>query len=95
MNKLARLFPSQIAPVREGGASSSTDVAQQFPDLTEIGKTSKGKLRNRDECIARRKKEFDQMEAFSVIHRVQKSEAIDGTHVRMKDIASENGDFVR
>ena len=54
-----------------------------------------GKLRNRDEYMARRKKECDQMEAFSVIRRVKKSEAIDGTHVRMKEIASENGDFVR
>ena len=31
----------------------------------------------------------------SETRRVKKSEAIDGTHVRMKEIASENEDFVR
>ena len=41
VNKLAGIFPSQIAPMQEGGATTSTDVAEQFPDLTEIGKTSK------------------------------------------------------
>ena len=35
------------------------------------------------------------MEAFGVIRRVKKSEATDGTHVRMKVIASEKGDLVR
>ena len=40
---------------------------------------------NRDKCSARRKKECGQMEAFSVLRRVKKTEAIDGTHVRMKE----------
>ena len=39
-NALAGFFPSQIAPMQEGGATSSTDVAQQFPDAAEVGKTS-------------------------------------------------------
>ena len=40
-NALAGFFPSQIAPMQEGGATSSTDVAEPFPDATEVGKTSK------------------------------------------------------
>ena len=35
------------------------------------------------------------MEAFGVIRRVQKSEATDGTHVRMKMIECEKWDLVR
>ena len=53
------------------------------------------KLLDRDMYIAGRKKELDQMAAFGVIQRVKKSEATDGTHVRMKVIASEKGDLVR
>ena len=47
VNKLSGFFPSQIAPMQEGGATSSTDVAEQFPDATEVGMTSKESL-NRD-----------------------------------------------
>ena len=54
-----------------------------------------GKLLDRDKYNAGPTKELDQMEAFSVIRRVNKSEAIDNTHVRMKVIASEKGDRVR
>ena len=46
------------------------------------------KLLDRDKYIAVRKKELDQMEAFGVVRRVKKSEGNDGTHVRMKVIAS-------
>ena len=54
-----------------------------------------GTLRDRDKyIIAGRKKELDQMESFGVIRFVKKSEAIDGSHVRMKVIASEKGDLV-
>ena len=35
------------------------------------------------------------MEALGVVRSVKKSEAIDGTHVRMKVIASEKEDLVR
>ena len=56
---------------------------------------SSGKLLDRDKYIAGGKKELNQMEAFGVIRRVKKSEATDGTHVRMKVIASEKGDLVR
>ena len=56
---------------------------------------SSGKLLDRDKHIAGRKKEVDQKESFGVIRRVKKSEAIDGTHVRMKVIASVKGDSVR
>ena len=45
-----------------------------------------GKLLDRDKYIAERKKELDQVEAYCVIRRVEKSEAIDGTHVRIKEI---------
>ena len=55
-----------------------------------------GTLLDRDKyIIAGRKKELDQMEAFGVIRLVKKSEATDGSHVRMKVIASEKGDLVR
>ena len=43
-----------------------------------------GKLLDRDKYIAEREKELDQVEAYCVIRRVKKSEAIDVTHVRMK-----------
>ena len=54
-----------------------------------------GKLLDGDKYIAGRKEELDQLEAFGVIRHVQKSEATDGTHVRIKVIASKKGDFVR
>ena len=44
------------------------------------------KLGDRDKCVAKH---------FSVIRRGKKSEAIDGIHVRMAAILSENGDLVR
>ena len=56
-----------------------------FDDVTHRYEHYTGKLRDRDKTIARGKKEFDQMEAFSVIRRVKRSQAIDGTHVRMKE----------
>ena len=45
-----------------------------------------GKLWGRDKCVAKH---------VSVIRRVKKSEATDGTHVRVAAIPSENGDLVR
>ena len=53
-----------------------------------------GKLRNQDKYIAERKKGFDQMKGFSVTRRVKRSEVTDGTHVRMRAMASEKGDRV-
>ena len=41
VSKLAGFFPSQITTVQEGGATSSTDVAEPVTDSTEVGKTSK------------------------------------------------------
>ena len=41
VNMLAGFSPSQIAPMQEGVATSSTDVAEQFSDPTEVRKTSK------------------------------------------------------
>ena len=41
VNTLTGFSPAQMAPIQEGGASSSTDVAEQFPDPAEVGKTSK------------------------------------------------------
>ena len=54
-----------------------------------------GKLLDRTKYIAGRDKELQQMEDFSVVRRVKKSEATNGKHVRMKIIASEKGDIVR
>ena len=48
------------------------------------------KLQDRDKCIAKRKK----VEAFSVIRRVVKSEALEGTHVRVKEIGMSSYEFV-
>ena len=45
-----------------------------------------GKLWDRNKCVAKH---------YSVIRRGKKSEAIDGMHVRMAAIPSENGDLVR
>ena len=41
VNMLAGFSPSQIAPMQEGVATSSTDVAEQFSDPTEVSKTPK------------------------------------------------------
>ena len=41
VKKLAGVFPSQITTVREGGATSSTDVAEPAADSAEVYKTSK------------------------------------------------------
>ena len=41
VNKLAGVFPSQITTVQEGGATSSTDVAEPVTDFTEVYKTLK------------------------------------------------------
>ena len=46
-----------------------------------------GELLDRTKYITEREKELDQLESFGVIRRVKKSEATDGTHVRMKIIA--------
>ena len=64
------------------------DVGYQYEHYT-------GKLWDRNKCVAKRKKEVDQMEVFSVIRRGKKSEAVDGTHVRLAAIPSEKGDLVR
>ena len=40
-NTLAGFSRVQMAPKQEGGAASSTDVAEQFPNTAEAGKTSK------------------------------------------------------
>ena len=47
-------------------------------------------LQDRDKCIAKRKR----VEAFRVIRWVVKSEAMIGTHVRMKEIGKSSYDFV-
>ena len=52
-----------------------------------------GKFLDRDKYIAERKKDLDQVEAYCVIRRVKKSEAIDGTHVRMKEIGKLRYEF--
>ena len=39
VNKLADVFPSQIITVQEGGATSSTEVAEPVTDSTEVYKT--------------------------------------------------------
>ena len=52
-------------------------------------------LLHRTKYIAGRKKELDQLESFGVTRRVKKSEATDGTHVRMKIIAHIKGDLAR
>ena len=57
--------------------------------------TFSGKLPDRDKYISGRKKELDQLESLGVIRRVKKSDATDGTHVRMKVIAHNKGDTVR
>ena len=48
------------------------------------------KLQHRDERIAKRKR----VEAFSVIRRVVKSEAMNGTHVRTKEIGKSSFEYV-
>ena len=52
-----------------------------------------GMLLDRDKYIAERKKELDQVEAHCVVRRVKKSEAIDRTHVRMKEIRKLRDEF--
>ena len=52
-------------------------------------------LLDRDKYITGRKKELDQLESFGVIRGIKKSEATDGTHVRMKIIAHNKSDLVR
>ena len=54
-----------------------------------------GQLLDRDKYTVGRKKEHDQLESSGVIRRVKKSEATDGTHVRMKIIAHNKGGLVR
>ena len=51
------------------------------------------KLLDRDNHIAERKKELDQVEAHCVVRRVKKSETMDGTHVRMKEIGKLRYEF--
>ena len=41
MNKLAGVFPSQITTVQEGGATSSTDVAEPATQTPQVDKTWK------------------------------------------------------
>ena len=41
VNKMTGVFPSQIIPVQEDGATSSTDVAELVTDFTEVYKTLK------------------------------------------------------
>ena len=60
-------------------ANTIADVSYQHEHYT-------GKLWDRDKCVAKH---------FSVIRRGKKSEAIDGIHVCMAAIPSENGDLVR
>ena len=60
-------------------ANTIADVNHQYEHCT-------GKLWDRDKCFAKH---------FSVIRRGKKSEANEGTHVRMAAIPSENGDLVR
>ena len=60
-------------------ANTSADVGYQHEHFTE-------KLWDRNKCVAKH---------FNVIRRVKKSEAVDGTHVRLAAIPSEKGDFVR
>ena len=74
--------------MKKSSVNTIDDVTHWYDHYT-------GKLRGRDKYVGRRKKEFDQMEAFSVNRRVKNIEATGGTHVRMKEIAPENGDFVR
>ena len=52
-------------------------------------------LLERDTNIAGRKKELHQLESFAVIRHVKKSEATDGTHLRVKSTVHNEGDFVR
>ena len=60
-------------------ANTIADVGYQYEHYT-------GKLWDRDKCVAKH---------FSVIRRGKKSEAVDGTHVRLAVIPSEKGDLVR
>ena len=62
-------------------------------DVSHHDEQYTGTLRDQDKYIASRKKEFDQMEDFSVILRRKKSEVTDGTHVRMKEIGKLGYDF--
>ena len=41
VNKLAGFFPLPITTMQEGGSTSSTDVAEQLTDFTEVDKTLK------------------------------------------------------
>ena len=54
-----------------------------------------GQLLERDKNIAGRKKKLHQLESFGVIRRVKKSEATDGTHLRVKITVHNKGDLVR
>ena len=60
-------------------ANTIADVGYQYEHHT-------GMLWDRDKCVAKH---------FSVIRRRKNSDAVDGTHVRMAAIPSEEGDFAR
>ena len=58
----------------------------KIADVRYLNEHCTGKLWDRDKCVAKH---------FSVIRRGKKSEAVDGTHVRLAAIRSEIGDLVR
>ena len=75
-----------VEAIKKSSANTTDDVSHRYDSHT-------GKLRNRDYYIARRKEEFDEMEVFSGFRRVKKSEAIDGAHVRMKEMCKLHYEF--
>ena len=88
---------------RAGGAAPQRNVsqAQRKRILLRIQsmRTVAGMTTIPESCLTKyitgRRKELDQLESFRVIRRVKKSEATDGTHVRMKITAHNKGDLVR
>ena len=76
-----------VEAINESSVNTTEDVSHRYCHYT-------GNLRDQDMYIAEQEKEFVRMKGFSVIRRVKRCEVTDGTHVRMRAIASEEGDRV-
>ena len=67
--------------------TNDESAAETFDEDSRWYDYCSGRLLDRDKYITGRKRELDQLESSGVIRGIKKSEATDGTHVRMKIIA--------
>ena len=85
VNKLAGVFPSPITTVQEGGATSSTDVAEPVTDFTEVHKTlaeSVASSQTGSMCIERTER-YCRVHTHSLLAVYGK--AVDDPHRRRQD----------